>query len=99
RQRVRPWRVLGHDRRRHRRALVVATRSDPRRHRAPVRTSDEPVVETHHARARSMRWLTHTLAGLLVLGTLAVALAGGALWLVATEASTLCACATLLART
>ena len=31
-----------------------------------------------------MRWLTHTLAGLLLLGTLAVALAGAALWLVAT---------------
>jgi translocation and assembly module TamB len=46
-----------------------------------------------------MRWLTHTLAGLLVLGTLAVALAGGALWLVATESGTRWAFARVLART
>ncbi len=46
-----------------------------------------------------MRWLTHTLAGLLVLGTLAVALAGSALWLVATESGTRWAFARVLART
>jgi len=46
-----------------------------------------------------MRWLTHTLAGLLVLGTLAVALAGGALWLVATESGTRWAFERVLART
>ena len=46
-----------------------------------------------------MRWLTHTLAGLLLLGTLAVALAGAALWLVATESGTRWAFARVLART
>jgi translocation and assembly module TamB len=46
-----------------------------------------------------MRWLTHTLAGLLVLGTLAVALAGGAFWLLATESGTRWAFARVLART
>jgi translocation and assembly module TamB len=46
-----------------------------------------------------MRWLTHTIAGLLVLGTLALALAGGALWLVATESGTRWAFARVLART
>jgi len=46
-----------------------------------------------------MRWLTHTLAGLLVLGTLAVALAGGAFWLVATESGTRWAFAQVLSRT
>ena len=46
-----------------------------------------------------MRWLTHTLAGLLVLGTLAVVLAGGALWLVATESGARWAFARVLART
>ncbi|HUO66178.1 MAG TPA: translocation/assembly module TamB domain-containing protein [Gammaproteobacteria bacterium] len=46
-----------------------------------------------------MRWLTHTLAGLLVLGTLAMVLAGGALWLVATESGTRWAFARVLART
>jgi translocation and assembly module TamB len=46
-----------------------------------------------------MRWLTHTLAGLLVLGTLAVVLAGSALWLVATESGTRWAFARVLART
>jgi translocation and assembly module TamB len=46
-----------------------------------------------------MRWLTHTLAGLLVLGTLAMALAGGALWLLATESGTRWAVARVLART
>ena len=46
-----------------------------------------------------MRWLTHTLAGLLVLGTLALALAGAALWLLATESGTRWAFARVLART
>src|SRR5215831_10046824 len=46
-----------------------------------------------------MRWLTHTLAGLLVLGTLAMALVGGALWLVATEAGARWAFERVLART
>jgi len=46
-----------------------------------------------------MRWLTHTLAGLLVLGTLALALAAAALWLVATESGTRWAFARVLART
>ena len=45
-----------------------------------------------------MRWLTHTLAGLLVLGTLAVAIAVGALWLVATESGARWAFARVLAR-
>jgi translocation and assembly module TamB len=46
-----------------------------------------------------MRWLTHTLAGLLVLGTLALALAAGALWLVATESGARWAFARVLERT
>jgi autotransporter translocation and assembly factor TamB len=46
-----------------------------------------------------MRWLTHTLAGLLVLGTLAVALAAGLLFVLASEGGTHWLAARVLART
>jgi translocation and assembly module TamB len=46
-----------------------------------------------------MRWLTHTLAGLLVLGTILIALAAGALFVLASERGTQWLAARVLART
>ena len=46
-----------------------------------------------------MRWLTHTLAGLLVIGTLAVALAAGVLYVLASESGTHWLAERVLART